>query len=56
MGNPTLVRVKHAGKRFYFLYNKHAHVDVEATFARNEVIALRKENENQVCVAKYFAC
>jgi hypothetical protein len=36
------------------LYNKHAHVDVEATSTRNEMIALRKEYENQVCVVRYF--
>ncbi|KAH9555149.1 hypothetical protein CY35_08G099600 [Sphagnum magellanicum] len=29
------------------LYNKHAHADVEATSTRNEMVALRKEYENQ---------
>ncbi|KAH9561102.1 hypothetical protein CY35_05G001400 [Sphagnum magellanicum] len=29
------------------LYNKHAHADVQATFTRNEMVALRKEYENQ---------
>jgi hypothetical protein len=35
-------------------YIKHAHADVETTSARNEVIALRKEYENQVCVVRNF--
>jgi hypothetical protein len=35
------------------LYNKHAHADVE-TSVRNEMITLRKEYKNQVCVARYY--
>jgi hypothetical protein len=51
MGNQTLVRVELVGKRFHL---STISMHVEATSAKNEMITLRKEYENQVCVVKNF--